>query len=509
MGADRSFAMRVHHLLALRRGAVALRLALALLFLLAGVSLPAHAVIPVQPQWRTDIGGGQPGFSKVEACNNAVAFSNSSARSGKTDWINGGVQETRCAITSPSLGSGFWANFLALDPVCPAHSGAVSGGCECASGYVENAGKTACEVPPPPPSKCRALSGTGAGQYSHDSGVNAAGNAPLYGDFSLSVDGCKVQISNPSCLKNNALGGGWFVCTGEAIYTGDDCASASACVSNKPFGQPAATPTPPEPTPAPNPDPSIPTPKPEEPRQAPCPAGQAPGTFNGTTMCQPAGAEGTAGTSQGSIRNPDGSGSDVTTTTKCASAAKCTTDTTTCTVMAGGSAGSCSTTTTTGTVQAVCDRDKGNSVCAAGAGGTGTAGAFGGDCTKGFKAVSDDVVLNAMAEEQYKRNCTFFGLDTDVNSVANKAKSGADGQNTDTMKAAAANAPVTIQTFDMQGRGWARSCPPDPSFSLPWAGGRSFSIPFSRICTPLQLFALAGVALTMLGSFVWVMGGKR
>lgn len=117
--------------------------------------------------------------------------------------------------------------------------------------------------------------------------------------------------------------------------------------------------------------------------------------------------------------------------------------------------------------------------------------------------------MNAMALEQYKRNCTFFEKDTNAAGTVNKILAGADTQNTDAMKSAASQAPVSIDTFDTSGRGWARSCPADPSFALPFAGGRAFSLPFSRICGPLQLLAMAGVSLTLLACFAWVMGGKR
>jgi hypothetical protein len=146
-------------------------------------------------------------------------------------------------------------------------------------------------------------------------------------------------------------------------------------------------------------------------------------------------------------------------------------------------------------------------VCAGGGNGQG-GGGFSGTCAAGFQAKGDDPILNAMALEQYKRNCKFFENDTDVQSTVNKIRSGGDTQNTTAMKEAAAGAPVTIQTFDAGGRGWGRACPADPVIPLSFVN-RTFTIPFSRVCAPLNAFAMAGVALTMLGAFVWVMGGKK
>lgn len=375
---------------------------------------------------------------------------------------------------------------------CPSNSTAVTGGCQCNSGYKQNTGGTACELIPPV-NKCSALSGTSAGDYSHDSGVNEAGTAPIHGDFSLSVGGCKVEVSNPHCVKNS---GGWFVCTGDAQYTGAECATAVACASNKPFGVPTATPTPPDANPpSPNPaDPGAPTPKPEEPRQAPCPAGQASGQYNGTTICAPTGADGTAGTSTGGVKNPDGSGSTVNNATTCKTAASCTTNSTTCTVLSGGSAGSCSTTTTTESVQSLCSKDKGNTVCAAGAGGNGTKTAFSGDCKAGFKAVSDDAVLNAMAQEQHKRNCQL--LDTSgAESIEVKAEMDKTGNRTaDSGNNSTVNVgPSSFDTSDALGGG---GCNLNKTISV-WRG-YSVTLPFNNACDVLGYFGNVLVAVGLL-----------
>lgn len=377
---------------------------------------------------------------------------------------------------------------------CPPNSSLVNGVCQCKTGYQQNTGGTACEVPPPPKNKCEKLAGTSAGDYSHDSGVNEAGNAPLYGDFSLSVDGCKVEVSNPTCAKNNALGGGWFICTGRAVYSGAECSTAAACTSNKPFGNPAAPPTPPEPNPSPDPaDPDAPTPKPEEPRQAPCPAGQSPGQVNGTTVCAQSGPEGSAGTSEASVKNPDGSGTTTNSTTKCTTGSKCTTDTTTCTQIAGGSNGSCSTTTTTGTIQGVCSKDPGNSVCVAGAGGSGTPSAFGGDCAAGFKAVSDDAVINAMAEETFRQNCK-VNPDTDSQALA-KAEALKTGNQTgdNPNNGSVTVGPGNFDTTDAIGGGSA--CIADKSVSVM---GSSFLLPFSRVCGSLEALGMVLLACSFL-----------
>jgi len=139
----------------------------------------------------------------------------------------------------------------------------------------------------------------------------------------------------------------------------------------------------------------------------------------------------------------------------------------------------------------------------------GSSSSFSGSCASGFQAQSDDAVINAMAREQYSRNCTFFGDDTDSSSVANQALSGVDGKNTDAMKSAAGAAPVSIGSFNESGYGFGSACPADPVIPIPWGGGSSLTVPFDKLCGPLGILALAVEALTLLGCFAWVVGGKK
>lgn len=105
-------------------------------------------------------------------------------------------------------------------------------------------------------------------------------------------------------------------------------------------------------------------------------------------------------------------------------------------------------------------------------------------------------------------NCKLYGPDTDSNSVINKALAGNDDYSMDKLKSEAQQ--VAVGTFDQAGLGWSHSCPADPEIPLNFGGrSASFSIPFSRICGPLGILSLAGVGLTLLGSMVWVLGGRN
>jgi len=84
---------------------------------------------------------------------------------------------------------------------------------------------------------------------------------------------------------------------------------------------------------------------------------------------------------------------------------------------------------------------------------------------------------------------------------------GTDEQSADKLKAKAEQITVD-KTFNQAGFGWGTSCPLDPEIPLGFVD-RSFTIPFSRICGPLEALSLAGVGITLLGCMVWVIGGKK
>ena len=84
---------------------------------------------------------------------------------------------------------------------------------------------------------------------------------------------------------------------------------------------------------------------------------------------------------------------------------------------------------------------------------------------------------------------------------------GSDEQSADKLKAKAEQISVAAN-LDQSGFGWAKGCPPDPEIALGFVQ-QSFTIPFSRICGPLEALSLAGVGITLLGCMVWVIGGKK
>lgn len=128
---------------------------------------------------------------------------------------------------------------------------------------------------------------------------------------------------------------------------------------------------------------------------------------------------------------------------------------------------------------------------------------FGGSCDAGFKCDGDGLMCS-IALEQHQMNCKIYSEDKDANSQYNKAISGTDLLGTDELKKNAAT--VNIQAFNVSGSGYSRSCPADPVINLNFGRSKTFTIPFSKICTPLSVFSLAGVGITLLGSMLWVLG---
>ena len=501
--------------------------------MLALACFGVQAAVPTVSGWTKGSGVSTPLYPSADAAcqasagdSNPVYYAASYSRNAYSSGGSGAgtVGATHACYWNKTInGSGEYQYGSAYNrgtAVCPSNSSMSGGVCVCNAGYVEGTGSSAgkCVEPPDP---CGALAGQSAGDWWKDVGVDSSGSKPKNGGAFSVCDGynpqggakCVVSISNPQCVNSADDGvSGFWRCTGKGVYTGSKAIAGKCDLATAGSGDSPTDPAPSTP-PVPNSDPpkAPAKPDPNTAAPAPCPAGFAPGTLNGNTSCYPRGAEDpSSGGSSSSVKNPDGSTTTTTNQTQCnAGGDKCDTLTTITNCPSGQSGTGCSSTSTSssGSLTGTCAKDPGNTVCRGAGDGSGSS--FGGDCSSGFKAVSDDAVVNAMALEQYKRNCTFFGNDTDPNSTANQAKSGADGKNTDAMKLAAAGSPVSVGAFDTAGYGWGTGCPANPTIPIPWGAGGSVVIPFSRLCGPLSLLSMAGVALTLLGCMVWVVGPKQ
>lgn len=129
---------------------------------------------------------------------------------------------------------------------------------------------------------------------------------------------------------------------------------------------------------------------------------------------------------------------------------------------------------------------------------------WGGSC--GSFTCDGDAVMCAVAKEQHQRNCKLFDEKTS-HPAYQAAVDGTDDQSAEKLKGKAEQISVGTN-FNQAGFGWGSACPADPEIPLGFVD-RSFTIPFSRICGPLEALSLAGVGITLLGCLVWVIGGKK
>lgn len=126
---------------------------------------------------------------------------------------------------------------------------------------------------------------------------------------------------------------------------------------------------------------------------------------------------------------------------------------------------------------------------------------FSGDCKAGFKAEGDGLLV-AMALEQHKTNCALFS-ESKKGDFGKDVIDGTDGFNDKNLRKDATD--VDLGSFDTKGFGWSRSCPADPVIPINYGLGSSeLTIPFSRYCSILKLFADAALAITMIGSMIFV-----
>lgn len=425
------------------------RLIVAALLLVAG---HAHALVPTitgKIWWSTPQTQAQGVFGDLEAgCRGWIAFWNSYYGTATRSYA--GI--SGAGTCHYSDGGSYTRSLSSVNATqCPANSTAVTGGCQCNSGFQEDGTHTACEPIPTANEKwkqwCENASSMppwfvelpGRGAKSGCQNLTLAGSpidTPGYVGGEVPLDaGCKIALDNAKSFPD--ADGNWYT-QGDARVTGGTCRESDP-TEGDPEGtekQPAA-------------------------KDPPCVGGYA-GEVNGTAVCakpDPTRGVDWAGTQQ--TTNPDGSSTTTGTDTKC-TGSTCTTTTTQTTRDSAGNVTGTSTTSTTESHGSLCARDKGNGVCSGGGGGGDGDGesSFGGNCESGFQAKSDDAVLNAIALEQHKRNCTFFGdPDGEPQDIPKQTKTATLGT-------------VTVG-------GWGNSCPPPMTFTF-W--GETYELSFRGLC---------------------------
>lgn len=133
----------------------------------------------------------------------------------------------------------------------------------------------------------------------------------------------------------------------------------------------------------------------------------------------------------------------------------------------------------------------------------GTQSSFGGNCAAGFKAQSDDAVVNAMAEETFRQGCKMNVEDSDVAlAQGERGKTGNQtGDNPNNSNVSIA--PSSIDTSDALGGG--AGCITDKTITV--FGGTSVTLPTSKFCEGFALVGNLLVALSFLVAGVIVLRG--
>ena len=364
--------------------------------------------------------------------------------------------------------------------ICPANSSLSGSTCVCASGYVEDSNHTACVI------KLSELE-----QFCKDA-VAYKNSFPQSGTIASTS-----SMPVASCYKPQPPFSGADAPRGCAMRLGDGVMvphdsnpllrhwSATGVPTGATCEDSAASDVAPKSTPD------------------PCPDGFA-GTVNGTAVCvkrEPdKGIEGVKTTEK---KNADGTSTTTKETTKC-EGGQCTTTTETTTKDAtGAQVGPVKVEETKEGIGGKCSKDPGNKVCGAVGMGNGEGGGgFTGTCASGFKATGEDPVLNAMALEQYKRNCDFFEKKPDAteessayDSMKAKGKQGGD-QTGDLPGDSKRDYSIGPNSFDYTSAIAAQQCFTDRSFSM-W--GHSYAIPLSIVCPWL---AVLGNILVVVASLL-------
>ena len=389
---------------------------------------------------------------------------------------------------------------------CPANSTLDSGSCVCNSGFTEKNG--ACVAPESKPdSVCSEMAGKPLGlPVTADYGAKSpSALGRMIGNSSTTCfpGGCSVSGTVSGCWSAKGVAGCNLT---DAKFTGDKCddkAPPGGCPSGSSPSQYAAGVC----IPDANNCPSGSSPSKYAsgvciPDENPCPAGQAPSKY-AAGVCVPK-----------EDPNADGNG-ETGNKSKCPAgqvesryaAGVCIPADTTVGNGSGGGGGTtckdgkCTTTNPDGSTdekpeKEFCKENPDAPQC--------KKSNWGGSC--GSFTCDGDAIQCAIAREQHQRNCKLFDEKTS-HPAYQAAVDGTDEQSADKLKAKAEQISVAAN-LDQSGFGWAKGCPADPEIALGFVQ-QSFTIPFSRICGPLEALSLAGVGITLLGCMVWVIGGKK
>lgn len=497
-----------------------LRLTLALVALLLG-SL-AHAAITPGTEYRVAQHTYGDWSSSMEAACAAWGAETVARNEGFT-LIYTKVVEGACEVRGNfrySQPASSTSTISSRSGSCPVNSTASNGSCVCSAGFSESGGACVAKEDPEGASAfCRGMGAVKAGWKQTGKSTGGTPSTSCYMPYPPftgpdASKGCVTTI-NDSVAVPNADGSRTWSATG--VATGATCTEGGTSEGGTGTGGPGGTGNGQNPpTAAPN----------------PCPNG-FPGTVNGMSVCAaPVPDNGVDSTVRSSSTGPDGTRSDVVEETKCAGGT-CVTNTTVNNYNSAGAPTGSNTSSSTQPIKSLCAKNPGNSVCSAtglaptgntgtgtgntgtgtgsggtgsgtgsggsgsgsGGGGDGSDSSFSGTCAAGFKAVSEDAVINAMAEETFRQNCK-------VNPDADSQKEGkaaydANEKPVNMTKDNPNNGDVKIGPgdFDTSNAIGGGGCIADKAVMV---AGKSITLPLSSVCPYLEMLGSVLLACSFL-----------
>ncbi|MDP9911883.1 hypothetical protein J2W27_004007 [Variovorax boronicumulans] len=405
--------------------------------------------------------------------------------------INSSVNPGSCTVRvtyTPTESANESQNFSWVGNACPANSAPSGGSCACTAPYVEDPTHTSCVVAPSELEQfCR---GHAAAKNPFDQkltigSTSATPQSSCYKPYppfegSDATRGCQSTLRDTIRVPRD---GDPLLhdLSSTGIFTGATCEDAPA-TDSQPKGDPN-----------------------------PCPDG-FPGTLNGSTVCvkrEPnKGIEGVKDTEE---KHSDGTSTTTKETTKCEGGTCTTKKETTQRDASGAIIGVPKVEEKKQPIGEKCNEDPGNKVCASVGMGDGEGGAgMTGNCLAGFTVKGEDPILNAMALEQYRRNCDFFEKKPEAtdetrayDAMLAKGKQGGD-QTGDLPEGSKRDYTIGPSDFDYSSAIGSQQCFRDRNVSI-W--GRSIVIPLSVVCPWLDILGnILVVVASLLAARIVVRG---
>lgn len=469
---------------------------IALAFLL--VSGGAHAVITPVPTYTTSTISPETYGTRAAACSASAA--KLSGQGGDFMYSNGtaNVRSSQpgywcfADITrksnGESLGNSWYEGVSLGASSCPANSVPSGENCTCGTGYEESANSCIAKVEK-----------SQAADFCKNMSQVATHTWKMVGTSASSTPSTSCYMPYPPFDGADAAKG-CVTTLGDSVAIPNADGTRSWSAQGKPTGEVCADPPKVSDSTNNTPGKSV---------ENPCPKGY-PGTVNGASVCVPVTSNnGVDSTVKSTETKSDGTKTEVIEDTKC-TAGNCTTTTTTNNYSSGGSLISTSSAVKNETIGTKCNTAPSSKLCSevglgagngtgsgSGSGGTGDKGesSFGGTCAQGFKAVSDDAVINAMAEETFRQNCK-------VNPDADSQKEGKEAydknEKAENMtKDNPNNSELSVgpERFDVTNAIGGGGCITDKTVTV---AGKAITLPLSNVCQYLSVLGSVLMACSFL-----------